>query len=101
VTVAGTAATAPEPRTVTVKGTGKYASWEVTARVDFPARVLFDLQSTDLGTFYAAFDRIVVAHNFPDDAGEVAASMLDVASRAGVQHMAGRVFDAIAAVPNP
>lgn len=98
-TAEGTA-TRPEPRTVTVQGEGAYAGWEVTAKADFPARVLFDLQSKDLQTFYAAFDRIVISHNFPGDDGERAPTMADVDPSEGAQHMAGRIFDAMAALPN-
>jgi hypothetical protein len=90
----------PEPRTVTVRGEGAYETWEVTARADFPARILFDLQSKDLATFFDALDRIVVTHNFPGEDGELAPSMADVDPREGAQLLAGRIFDAIAALPN-
>lgn len=91
----------PEPRTVSVRGEDgtPWARWEVTAKADFPARVLFDLQSTDLPTFYAALDRIVLTHNLPDENGELAGSMADVDPRQGAQHMASQVFDAISALP--
>lgn len=94
-----TVATAPPPRTVTARGEGVWEGWEVTARADFPARILFDLQSSNQPLFYAALDRIVIAHNFPDADGRLAETMADVMPREGVQHMAGQIFDAIAALP--
>lgn len=91
----------PLPRTVTVTGEEgtPWAGWEVTAKADFPARVLIDLQGDDYAAFYAAFDRIVISHNLPDDTGALASSMAEVDPREGAQHMAERVFDAIGALP--
>lgn len=90
----------PEARTVTVRGEGTWDGWEVTARADFPARVLFDLQSNDLPTVFAALDSIVIAHNLPDERDELAQTMADVDPRGGALHMAGLVFEAIGNLPN-
>lgn len=92
-------AKAPEPRTVTVHGEGTWEGWQMTVRADFPASVLMGLTSEDIGAFYAAFDRIVTEHNFPDENGNLATSMAEVQPRAGARHMADLAFEAIGALP--
>ena len=94
-------AAAPEQRTVTVKGQGRYVGWEVTARVDFPAIVLEGLQSGDVPMTLRAMDGIVTEHNLPDVNGELAASMLDVSPWQGAYQMVGLVIDAMVKLPNP
>lgn len=94
------AARRPEPRTVTVAGEGEFAEWSCSARADFPARVLAQLQSSDISQIMAALDVIVIEHNFPDAAGEVAASMADVDPYDGLLTITGGVFDAIGKLPN-
>ena len=96
----GTVAIAPEPRTVTVLGDGLWDRWGATARADFPARVLFDLQSKDMVTMLTALDRIIVEHNLPDTSGEVAGSMLDVDPAEGAVAIASLIFGAISTLPN-
>lgn len=68
-----------EHRTVELELPSPYEGWRFTARLDFPARVLMDLQSGDFETVIKAMDTVlVVDHNFPDVNGDIAASMLDV-----------------------
>jgi hypothetical protein len=102
VTPAGTSvAKRPEARTVTVRvSEGLYAGWEATARADFPARILFDLQGKDAARALAAVDAIILSHNLPDERGELAASMADVDPGEGAWLIVGMLFDAIGALPN-
>ena len=101
-TVAGArkAASAPEGRTVTAEGTGAFLGWQITARADFPARVLIDLRSGSIPTILQGLDAIVIDHNLPDGEGGIAASMVDVVPYEGAMHMAEAVFDAIGKLPN-
>lgn len=92
-------ATRPAPRTVQVKGTGDYADWECTVRADFPARIVGDLESAKVDRIIAAFDSIIVDHNFPDSAGDLAVTMADVDPYDGLLTMAGLAFDAIGKLP--
>jgi hypothetical protein len=100
VTAQGTVAKRPEPRTVSVRGEGVWDGWEATARADFPARVLFALQSPRLEDVFGALDSIVITHNLPDENGELAGSMADVDPREGALAIAGLIFDAIGSLPN-
>jgi len=93
------AARRPEPRTVTVRLNSEYTGWEVTARADFPARVLADLQSDSIERIFGALDRIVVDHNFPDADGKLATSFADVDPYDGVLRASEGIFDAIGALP--
>jgi hypothetical protein len=94
------AAARPVARTVDVQGKGDFAEWSATARADFPARVLADLQSGSIERIMVALDTIVIDHNFPDVDGEIAASMADVDPYDGLLEIAGGIFDAIGKLPN-
>jgi hypothetical protein len=87
-------------RTVEVTGKDDYADWWCTARADFSAKLIEELQSDDPVVIVGAFGRIVIDHNFPDIDGELAASLEDVVPVTGVLTMAGQVFDAIGKLPN-
>ena len=91
----------PAARTVEVEITaGEFAGWACTARADFPARVLGDLQSGSIERIMRALDVVVVAHNFPGSDDELAATMADVDPYGGLLKVAGEVFDAIGKLPN-
>jgi hypothetical protein len=95
------AAKKPPTRTVEVKITeGDFAGWEATARADFPARVLADLQSQDIERIMRALDTIILTHNFPDTDGELATAMADVDPYEGLMKIGGEVFDALGKLPN-
>lgn len=97
---ARTAAAAPARRTVTGRvSTGPFTGWEVTGHVDFPARVLADLQSGNLDRLLPALDKIVTEHNLPDADGKVAQSMADVVPYDGMLEVAGALLEAITALP--
>lgn len=90
----------PEPRTARAELTeGPYAGWWAVVRADFPLRVLEDLQSGDIGRMARALDAIVVEHNMPDTAGNVAASVADVDPYTGALDLAGAAFEAITKLP--
>jgi hypothetical protein len=90
----------PETRTVSVKLTGRYAGWEVTARADFRAGFLADLQSGQVAKVITVLDEIVIEHNFPNGAGELAASFADVDPYGGVIAAGIGIFEAIGKLPN-
>jgi len=99
VTTAKRAGRKPKPRTVTVTGPGEFSTWECTARADFPARLMVDLQSGNVSLVLAAFGAIVVEHNFPNVDGEIAATLEDVDPYTGLTELAGAIFEAIGRLP--
>lgn len=94
------AAKRPAPRTVSVTGKGDFSEWEATARADFPARVLADLQSGSIERIMLGLDAVVVEHNFPDADGEIAETMADVDPYDGLLEISAGIFDAIGKLPN-
>jgi len=91
----------PAPRTVDVTvAAGEFAGWSCTARADFPARVLADLQSGSIDRIMVALDVIIVDHNFPGADGELAETMADVDPYRGLLAVAGDALDAIGKLPN-
>jgi hypothetical protein len=94
------AASRPAARTVEVHGTGEFAEWEGTAKADFPASVLADLQSESIERIMQALDVIVIDHNFPDADGDVAEVMADVDPYDGLLMISGQIFEAIGKLPN-
>jgi hypothetical protein len=95
------AAKRPTVRTVQITvSEGDFAGWEATARADFPAGILADLQSGDLGRIIDALDTIVLDHNFPDSSDEVAATMREVDPYDGLLALSNEIFDAIGKLPN-
>lgn len=91
----------PAARTVTATiAKGDFAGWEATARADFPARLLADLQSGNIARIIGVLDAIIVDHNFPNADDELATSMGDVDPYTGLMEVAGAIFDAIAKLPN-
>lgn len=95
------AAKRPPQRTVhVVIEDGPFAGWEVTAKADFPARFIGDLNSNDVDRIIAVFDTIILDHNLPNTEGGIAKSMGDVDPYQGLTLIAGEVFDAIAKLPN-
>lgn len=95
------AAKRPSVRTVDVAGdpAGEFAEWTCTARADFRAGFLADLQSGKVERVIAVLDAIVIAHNWPTEKDELAEHMADVDPYRGLLHMGGRIFEAIAKLP--
>jgi hypothetical protein len=90
----------PTSREVHVKLTGAYDGWEVTARADFAARLLADLQSGELTRIWSVLDEIVTDHNLPNSKDELAETMADVDPYDGLLEVATGIFDAIGKLPN-
>jgi hypothetical protein len=93
------AAARPATRTVTITLKAPFEGWEAICRADFPLRVMADLSSENLDRVGAALDRIVMDHNFPDGADELATSMLDVDPFEGVSALAEGLSEALGKLP--
>lgn len=99
------AAPRPAPRTVTVEGKGEWAGWHLTARADFPAQIMFDLELADTSSVgdlvrvFATFDRLILDHNMPDMDGNVAAHLAEVDPKEGAVYMLGEALTAIGRLP--
>lgn len=89
----------PASRTVDVTLGGDYAGWEATCRADFPAKLIADLQAGSLDRIIAALDAIVIDHNFPNDADEIAATLAEV-DYVALGMLAQELTDALAKLPN-
>lgn len=91
----------PAPRTVEVTVTsGDFDGWSATAKADFRAGWLADLQSGKLDLILPVLDKIVIEHNFPNELDEPAATMADVDPYAGLLAVAEALFDKIGKLPN-
>jgi hypothetical protein len=91
----------PEPRTVEIELTeGAFAGWWARILVDFPMRVMLEIESGKAERVMAALDGIIVDHNFPGADGERAASIADVDPYTGMVAIADRFMDAMRSVPN-
>jgi hypothetical protein len=91
----------PPARTATVSiEDGPYAGWRATIRLDFPTRLLIGFQSGILADILASLELIVLEHNFPNEAGERAASLADVDPYSGLLAISNEIGTALGAVPN-
>ena len=93
------AAKRPSQRTVSVILDGEFAGWEATARADWPARWMEDLDPEDVPRFMSFLDRIILSHNMPNADDEIADSMMDVDPYEGVVRMGEAIIDAIGKLP--
>lgn len=90
----------PPARTVHVAiDDGAFAGWEATARADFPARLLVDLESGSAAKVLGVLEAIVIEHNFPDETGELAATLGDVEPFDGIMVVSGKLLEAIGRLP--
>lgn len=91
----------PAGRTVhVVIAEGDFEGWEATAKADFPARLLADLQSGSVERLIGVLEAIIVDHNFPDAEDEIAVHMGDVDPYDGLMTLGGELLDAIGKLPN-
>lgn len=89
----------PDFRTVEVNLSAPFDGWKATMRAEgVPARVFIELQSGNVERSMKAVERLVVSHNFLDEAGEPAASVLDAPMDA-LTDAIGKWSDAVAALP--
>lgn len=72
-------------RTIRIECTGHNEGTYFVARLDFPARLLVELQSGDFERQLEAFQKIVTEHNATDEAGAKAVDFLDVDPFSAVQ----------------
>jgi hypothetical protein len=68
----------PAARTIRVDLQAPYEGFYAVIKVDFPARILLELQSGDFGRTMEAFSKLVIDHNLTDEFGNKATSFLDV-----------------------
>lgn len=68
----------PQFRTVDVSLSAPFDGWTATMKAEgVPARVFIELQSGEAGRAMAALERLIVKHNFLNEDGEPATSVLD------------------------
>lgn len=91
----------PEPRTIDVElpDSSGFPGWWARVRVDFPARLVGDLNSGDLDRMIAGLEVIVLDHNMPDEHGDRAARLGDVDPYTGLVAVLGAAMDAIGKLP--
>lgn len=65
-------------RTIRIELPEPYTGYWVSAKADFPARVLVELQSGEFERTLEAFTALVIDHNLPGSDGKKAVHMLDV-----------------------
>lgn len=93
-------ASRPAPRTIEVRLIeGPYVGWQATVRVDFPAKVLEDMESGNASRVIAAAERIIVVHNFPDAEGFEAERLIDVDPFTGIVAVLSKALEGISALP--
>ena len=89
----------PNFRTVEVTLAAPFDGWNATMRAEgVPARVMIDLQSGSVERALNAMERLIVKHNFLNEDGEPAASVLDAPMDALTQAVE-RWSEAVAALP--
>lgn len=93
------AARRPPPRTIVVRGEGELAEWELTARVDFPFRLMVELQSASGDRAIEILESIIVDHNMPNGDDEVAERLADVEPLYGLMQMSAAIAKAIGQLP--
>lgn len=91
----------PETRYVVVKLTGAYKGWRCRAKADFPTQQLVDLASGDIEKIITVLGEIVVEHNFPNGAGELAATIQEVDPYRGLLMAGEAIFTELGKLPNP
>lgn len=89
----------PSFRTVEITLAAPFEGWTATMRAEgVPARVFIELQSGNVERALNAFERLVVKHNFLNEDGESAASVLDAPMDA-ITSAITKWSDAVAALP--
>ena len=68
----------PAARTIRVDLPAPYEGFYAVVKVDFPARILLELQSGDFERTMEAFSKLVIDHNLTDESGVKVTSFLDV-----------------------
>ena len=91
----------PPARTIDVElpDTGAFAGWWLQARTDFPASWLVELESGSVTAILAVLQRIVVDHNLPNSAGELAAKLEDVDPYDGLLQLGTELMQRLGKLP--
>ena len=79
---------------------GDFAGWSATARADFPARLVIDLDSGQVEKILSVLEVIIVDHNMPDQADQVAEHLADVDPYAGLLAIANALGAELGKLPN-
>lgn len=89
----------PQFRTVDIVLSAPFDGWTATMRAEgVPARVFIELQSGSVERAMNAVERLIVNHNFLDETGEPAATVLDAPMDA-LTDCVSKWSDAVAALP--
>lgn len=89
----------PDFRTIEVNLSAPFEGWKATMRAEgVPARVFIELQSGNVERSLKAVERLVVSHNFLNEDGQTAASVLDAPMDA-LTDAISKWSDAVAALP--
>jgi hypothetical protein len=89
----------PDFRTVEVVLPAPFEGWVATMRAEgVPARIFIELQSGNVERSMKAVERLIVSHNFLDEAGDPAESVLDAPMDALTEAIS-KWSDAVAALP--
>jgi len=89
----------PQFRTVDIVLSAPFDGWTATMRAEgVPARVFIELQSGSVERAMNAVERLIVSHNFLDENGGPAATVLDAPVDA-LTDAIGKWSDAVAALP--
>jgi hypothetical protein len=88
-----------QARTVDISLSSPFDGWTATMKADgIPARVFIELQSGSVERSMSAVERLIVKHNFLDESGEPAASVLDAPMDA-LSDAISKWSEAVAALP--
>jgi hypothetical protein len=88
-----------QARTVDISLSSPFDGWTATMKADgIPARVFIELQSGSVERSMSAVERLIVKHNFLDESGEPATSVLDAPMDA-LSDAISKWSEAVAALP--
>ena len=89
----------PQFRTVDIVLSAPFDGWTATMRAEgVPARVFIELQSGSVERAMNAVERLIVKHNFLDETGAPATTVLEAPMDA-LTDAIGKWSDAVAALP--
>jgi hypothetical protein len=88
-----------QARTVDISLSAPFEGWTATMKADgIPARVFIELQSGSVERSMTAVERLILSHNFLDENGDAAKSVLDAPMDA-VSDAITKWSEAVAALP--
>lgn len=88
-----------QTRTVDIALSSPFDGWTATMKADgIPARIFIELQSGSVERSLSAVERLIVKHNFLDESGAPATSVLDAPMDA-LSDAISKWSEAVAALP--